>query len=251
MDVNNSHRLVREIPDDALVLDVGGGAAPFPRADWVIDALPFEALGGGSHGNIHAALAQVPRRYAAERWVRHDLCARAPWPFADGQFDFAVCSHLLEDIRDPIWVCSELRRVARAGYIETPSRILEQSRGVENPRHCGYYHHRWLVDRAPSGDGLVFRHKPHCLHSFRDAWVTRLGPTQRIADRHAVVWLDWRAGFPAEEVLEFSERAVIDELCAFAAGARRTEGLIEDIPMSRADRLRRRIYYTRLAAGFP
>ena len=53
MDFANAQRLVATIPDSAKVIDVGGGAAPFPRADYVIDAMPFEKLGAGSDGNIH------------------------------------------------------------------------------------------------------------------------------------------------------------------------------------------------------
>jgi len=33
----SSQRIVETLPDDALVLDIGGWAKPFPRADWVLD----------------------------------------------------------------------------------------------------------------------------------------------------------------------------------------------------------------------
>ena len=49
-------------------------------------------------------------RFAPERWVTRDICGREPWPFADGQFDFAVCAQTLEDVRDPVWACSEPAR---------------------------------------------------------------------------------------------------------------------------------------------
>jgi hypothetical protein len=141
MDIENARRLLGIIPGEAMVVDVGGGAAPFPRADYVIDAMPYEKRGVGSDGDIHKRFGISPR-YSEDRWIQTDLCSRRPWPIADKAFDFAVCSHLLEDIRDPIWVCSELRRIAKAGYIEVPSRVVEQSKGIENPRHAGYYHHR-------------------------------------------------------------------------------------------------------------
>ena len=41
-------------------------------------------------------------------------------PFADGAFDYAVCSHVLEHVSDPAAVAAELSRVARAGYVEVP-----------------------------------------------------------------------------------------------------------------------------------
>ncbi len=247
MQVEQAKKLIETIPADAMVLDVGGGAAPFPRANWVIDALPFDKLGGGSHGNIDKVLAGVPRRFSAETWVSWDLCDRRPWPFADKQFDFVICSHLLEDIRDPIWVCSELNRVAKAGYIETPSRYLEQCRGVENPRHCGFYHHRWLV--SASGDRLEFRMKPHCVHSFREAWVRQLSASQWIAPEYEVVAFPWTGSFEATEVLEFSEEAMIDELCRFAAATRAIPGLVVKQSMPAVGLLKKRLYWSRLALG--
>ena len=77
-------------------------------------------------------------------WIEHDICAREPWPFAERQFDFAVCSHTLEDVRDPIWVAAELQRVAVAGYIEVPTLREELTYGIQGP-WVGWGHHRWLV----------------------------------------------------------------------------------------------------------
>jgi hypothetical protein len=246
MDFENGRRLIENIPRDATVVDVGGGAAPFPRADFVIDAMPFAKLGGGSDGNIHERLGMRPR-YSAERWIQTDLCDHHPWPIADKQFDFAICSHLLEDIRDPIWVCTELRRIAKAGYIEVPSRVVEQSKGVENPRHAGYYHHRWLITQNQKA--LEFRHKPHVLHSVKNAIVTHLSPGWRINPKHAIVTLDWTDDFEAAEVLEFDERKVIDELCYFAAQARRLPNLVVRVPMPMIQAIKRRIFYYKLWLG--
>jgi hypothetical protein len=246
MDLENARRLLEIIPGEATVVDVGGGAAPFPRADYVIDAMPYEKLGAGSDGNIHKSLAITPR-YSEDRWIQTDLCDRHPWPIANKAFDFAICSHLLEDLRDPIWVCSELRRIAKAGYIEVPSRVVEQSKGVENPRHAGYYHHRWLI--TGKQDGLEFRHKPHVLHSVKNAIVTHLSPSRRINPKHAIVTLDWTGDFEAVEVLEFDERKIIAELCHFAADARRLPNLTVKVEIPMVQYIKRRIFYCRLWLG--
>jgi hypothetical protein len=246
MDIENALRLLKTIPVGARVVDVGGGAAPFPRADYVIDAMPYEKLGAGSDGNIHQKLGIEPR-YSEDRWIQTDLCDRRPWPIADKAFDFAICSHLLEDIRDPIWVCSELRRISKAGYIESPSRVVEQSKGVENPRHAGYYHHRWLIKRNQKG--LEFRHKPHVLHSVKSAIVTHLPPGRRINPRYAIVTLDWSDDFEAAEVLEFDEEKVISELCEFAAEARRLPNLTVKVPIRMVQSIKRRIFHYRLWMG--
>jgi hypothetical protein len=246
MDIANARRLLATIPEDARVVDVGGGAAPFPRADYVVDVMPYEQLGGGSDGNIHQKLG-IERRYSKDRWIKIDLCDHRPWPIADKAFDFAICSHLLEDIRDPIWVCFELQRIAKAGYIEVPSRVVEQSKGIENPRHAGYYHHRWLIRRKQNG--LEFRHKPHVLHSVKNAIVTRLSPGQRINTEHAIVFLDWSCKFEAVEVLEFDEEKVVNELCEFAAEARRLPNLTVRVPIPMIQSIKRRVFYYRLWFG--
>jgi hypothetical protein len=145
-------RILAELSDDAVVLDVGGGARPFPRADWVIDLMAYEER--GRYGDPPEPALE---RFGPATWVTRDICAREPWPFSDGQFDFAICSHTLEDVRDPIFVCDELVRVARAGYIEVPSRLEEQSYGFQGP-WTGWAHHRWLIDLDADGLTFVFKH---------------------------------------------------------------------------------------------
>lgn len=246
VDLNQARRLLSEIPNHARVLDVGGGASPFPRADHVIDALPFDAAGAGSSGSSHKVLNVLPR-YSRERWTQFDLCSHQPWPFADKSFDFAVCTHVLEDVRDPIWICSELSRVAHAGYIEVPSRVLEQSRGVEHPRIAGYSHHRWLISK--SGHTLEFRHKPHVLNALNHAIVVDLPPGRIITPAHAIVSHDWVGRVEAQEIMEFNEKAVLDELCSFASDARRLSNLTTTIPMPLLRRIKRHLYFWRLARG--
>ncbi len=248
MDLENAQRLIRTLPEEAKVIDVGGAAAPFPRADYVIDAAPYEARDSGSDNNINQKLG-AEQRFSPDRWIQADLCDHKPWPIADKSFDFATCSHLLEDVRDPIWICSEMQRIAKAGYIETPSRVVEQSKGVENPRHAGYYHHRWLVSKVGERR-LEFRHKPHVLHSVNQAIVTHLPPTRRIRQDHAIVWLDWVDSFAAVEVLEFNEENVISELCNFAQEAKKLPELDESVGLPFIRGLHRRLFYARLRMGW-
>src|SRR4051794_8554668 len=97
------------LSESDLVLDVGGWAKPFPRANHVIDVMPYETR--GLYGErVDPSL----ERFGPDTWARRDICDREPWPYEDEQFDFVICSHTLEDLRDPVWVCDELTRVARA-----------------------------------------------------------------------------------------------------------------------------------------
>jgi hypothetical protein len=184
-------RILSTLPDDALVLDVGGWAAPFNRADWVLDLMPYETRGAmGSYG-------QAEERFSAETWVVRDICDREPWPLEDDQFDFSLCITTLEDIRDPIWVCSELARVAKAGYVEVPTIEAELIYNVEGTGpFLGHEHHRWLCEIEDGG--LVFIHKPHSIHhdeSLRvlPRWRERMG----LEDHLQGVF--WEGDLPARE----------------------------------------------------
>ncbi len=151
-------RMLAELSDDALVLDVGGWAKPFARADWVADLLPYATR--GLYGD---PVDPATERFTEDTWVQLDLCDRDPWPFADGQFDLAVCSHTLEDLRDPVGVCRELQRVAKAGYVEVPSRVEEQTWGVHGD-WVGWSHHHWLCTVDEALPRIDFLFKPHLLN---------------------------------------------------------------------------------------
>lgn len=173
-------RITAELPGDAVVLDVGGWAKPLPRADWVLDLLPYETRG------MYGPARDEPERFSAGTWVTRDICDREPWPFADDQFDFAVCAHTLEDVRDPVWVGRELARVARAGYIEVPAPIEELTWGVQG-EWVGWGHHHWICERDDTG--LVCTFKPHLLCS--EGRHLPAGTTAGLAREELVLALWW------------------------------------------------------------
>jgi PAS domain-containing protein len=193
---SNVARLLRELAPDAVVLDVGAWASPFNRAQWVLDAEPFDTR--GYYRTFGGVASQGGDRewFSKDTWVQRDICDREPWPFTNKQFDFVVCSHTLEDIRDPLWVCSELIRVGKAGYIEVPSRAFESTLGVERPGIAGLSHHRWLIDIVD--EEIRFLQKYHLIHSH---WRFNL-PTTYLQSRppeSAVQWLWWNGNFRYSE----------------------------------------------------
>ncbi len=156
-------------PNDS-VLDVGGGIKPLNRANYVLDFLPWE-----QRGKLEPWFQEVwPTSYfTPETWVQWDICSRNPWPFKDKQFDFVLCKGTLEDLRDPAWVCHEMMRVAKRGYLETPHRILESLPGIERSRYCGHSHHHWLCELTKEGIEFTFKHAQ--LHAYSRFHLT-VGP---------------------------------------------------------------------------
>jgi hypothetical protein len=210
-------RLLERLGDGDVVLDVGGGASPFARADWVIDLLDY-----ADRGLYGAAPDPASERFSAATWVKRDMCAREPWPFAERQFDFSVCSHTLEDVRDPVFVCSELIRVSKAGYIEVPSRLEEQSYGFQGP-WAGWGHHRWLIDIE--GDEITFVFKHHVLHN-RPNDHFPAGFRESLSAEARVLCLHWEGSFRYRERIFLDAPSLDGYLADFVArhGPRRRPG---------------------------
>ena len=171
---DNRRRFRPHAPSSGLVVEVGGGHSPYPRADLVIE------------------------KYVADDFERADkMSFTRPLVVGDGQriplsddcAAYAIASHVLEHATDPTVFASELSRIARAGYIEVPSRESELT--------YGWPFHPWLIDL--DGDTLVFEPRQasvaplgqmhHTL--FRDSILQQLSfASHRQTWHHAVEWVD-------------------------------------------------------------
>jgi hypothetical protein len=196
----NVSRVLDLIRPTDVVLDIGGWARPFNRANYVMDAEPYETRGAYDRSAYGKRPAQGGERehFTAATWIQRDICERTPFPFANKEIDFVICSHTLEDIRDPLWVCAEMIRVARRGYLEVPSRIVESCRGIE-PNQVGWSHHRWLIDIE--GSEITFLMKYHTIHarrrfSFPSSYLMRIPVDRRNQ------WLFW------DDAFSFRERTI-------------------------------------------
>lgn len=194
---------IEQMVGNGLVLDVGGWADPFLRADYVLDFCPYETRAIGYHGT-----GKWPRtllfpdrregeRFTRQTWITHDICSSKPFPFPDKMFDFVVCSHTLEDVRDPIRACSEIARVGKAGYIETPSRLWEQTRRMNG--QIGESHHRWLIEY--NNARITFLAKSHFLHTSPQLHAPLSFFEACKNEEDKVAWLYWSESFTAEEAI--------------------------------------------------
>lgn len=138
----------------AIILEIGPGAIPFSQATHFVDR-----EGSASSPAVERLIAgAAAEEGSADRFLALDMSHEA-LPFADGEVDFLYARHVLEDLADPLNLLLEIARVAKAGYIETPSPVAELCRGVDggSPRWRGYHHHRsicWVEADGPEGDQL-------------------------------------------------------------------------------------------------
>lgn len=98
-------------PGDS-VLDIGSGQDPFPLATHLADRYEEKT----SH-RTNTELVRDERPFTP--------CNIEDMPFQDKQFDFVYATHVLEHVDSPAKACRELMRIARRGYIETPTRTSD------------------------------------------------------------------------------------------------------------------------------
>lgn len=99
------------VDKQALVLEVGAGGNPYPRANVLLDA--YEETRERHWAPLVADRPTV-------------LGFAENLPFKDHAFDFVIAAHVLEHSTDPDKFLSELQRVAKAGYIEVPDAFMER-----------------------------------------------------------------------------------------------------------------------------
>lgn len=121
---NPNSRYELHIRQGDRVLEVGGGHNPHPRSNVVVDKF--------IDSNYH--------RHSDIKVLKHQEFLQADGenlPFADKEFDYVICNQVLEHVDDPAAFLNEQMRVAKRGYIETPSLVGEYLFPKES--------HRWLI----------------------------------------------------------------------------------------------------------
>jgi hypothetical protein len=127
--------------------------------------------------------------------------------------------------------------VAKAGYIEVPSRIEEQTRGVQGD-WVGWGHHHWLVDVGDSEIEFAFKHQ--VIHGrpkaqFPYEFYAALLPELRIQ----MLW--WEGSFDSRERFLMSEEEVEGYLAEFVAAHLPTGTSFDGSQPSVAQRAARRV----------
>lgn len=149
------------------VLEVGPGSNPSRRANVLIEK--FIDDNHHRRGDL--------KIYHNQKLLQAD---GEQLPFADKEFDYVICSHVLEHVDDPKKFVSEQSRVAKRGYMEAPSLIGEFLAPKES--------HRWVI--LEIDDKLIMFEKsklPYNFHpDFGDLFLNYL-PYQSIPFRLLVL----------------------------------------------------------------
>lgn len=96
------------------VLEIGPGSSPHPRSDAFLE-LDFDS----SQDKISQRGGVLKEANFGDRPVHY--YDGGEFPFGDNQFDYVICSHVIEHVVDPASFLSEVFRVGTGrGYIEYP-----------------------------------------------------------------------------------------------------------------------------------
>jgi ubiquinone/menaquinone biosynthesis C-methylase UbiE len=98
------------------VLEVGPGGNPFHRADIFLELQLNDAELAAQRG--HSERVDIE----PSRVIYYD---GKKFPFRDKEFDYVICSHVIEHVPDVKNFMNEIFRVAKMGYIEYPTIYYE------------------------------------------------------------------------------------------------------------------------------
>ena len=104
-------RIVSILPTDK-VLEIGPGATPYSRSDVFLEK-KF-----ASENELIAQSGLVGLLKTDKPVFTYDGDI---FPFKDKEFDYVVCSHVLEHVDDVDKFLTEMQRVAKKGYLEFPT----------------------------------------------------------------------------------------------------------------------------------
>ncbi len=145
------------------VIDIGGRHNPWADdvTDAYVDVFPFETDKKLYVGDVNDE----------EVWQEVEK---------DGPYDFAIISHVLEDIRYPMTALRWMPRVAKAGFLGLPNRHTEFANGVSD-YWLGQSHHSWIFTVVNDGGSNLLRAVPKfaCVEYFN---MARPGPANENCD---------------------------------------------------------------------
>lgn len=188
---NNEKKLSSwEILKGRRIIDVGGGkekhiADKFQFITAVADLLPPPSQ--SKSGDL--------------KWFSGDLNLPEVWAEileyveVEGLFDFAICTHTLEDLRNPLLTAKMLPRIAKAGLVTFPSINAEARKFELFGSYRGWRHHRWLHRAVVAEDGTPRILAIPKLALFEGKHFSRLASWKELEEE---LWFEWDSDLPYE-----------------------------------------------------
>ena len=153
----SEHIINKKKNDRYTVLDIGGLANRW--ADGVAD--------------YYVDLLESPDKNV----IAGDICAEETWHEINkiGP-DFVICTHVLEDIRDPGFVMRKINELNISGFISFPTFQSELSFGMQSNNYLGWAHHRWIlsITDKPTTKIILFPKLPQISCGKKQDFLSKL-----------------------------------------------------------------------------
>jgi SAM-dependent methyltransferase len=144
------------IKDGDRVLEIGPGGTPHPRANTFLDVHPDsfkdEVEAGYQRGNAEELRTDKPMVYYDGTHM----------PFKDNEFDYVICTHVLEHVDNLDEFLKELFRIGKMGYVEYPTMLYDYLYNI--PVHVNFLHYQPETNRL-----LYFKKRDTHLQEFHKA----------------------------------------------------------------------------------
>lgn len=103
---------IKSIIETDRVLEIGPGATPHPRSDIFLELdYKDEEERIAQSGNV--GILNTNKEIVYYDGIK--------FPFKDKEFDYVICSHVLEHVNDADTFLKEIERVGKKGYLEFPT----------------------------------------------------------------------------------------------------------------------------------
>lgn len=103
---------IKSIKPSDKVLEIGPGASPYYRSDVFLE-LKYETEQERIAQSGYVGILKTDKTII--------YYGGGNFPFKDNEFDYVICSHVLEHVDDANVFLSEIQRVGKKGYLEFPT----------------------------------------------------------------------------------------------------------------------------------
>lgn len=170
------------------------------RPDILGKGLKIIDIGGANsfaHGYLDAVVDIRQPQAAANHYFVGDVCDTDVWDDIfkhvknHGKWDYAICTHTLEDLTNPVFAAKRISMIAKAGVCITPSKYREFAR-FQDTGARGFMHHFWIFDVL---DGVYTCWPKHNFieHSRYD------GISRKLPDNEELI-IEWEGEIGLEQI---------------------------------------------------